>query len=158
MWRYFLVPVALLIGCATVGEPTKNESQWILASELVLDVTAEPAVLEPGDTLHIRLAVKNPRDAPVWTGFADGCIFGFTVRNGLGEVVAPPPRVCTQRPEVVKFAPKEVIVAEFRWRWDGSKLAPGTYSVFAGFGVTGEGGPVVEIQLKQNTSEHEVGP
>jgi hypothetical protein len=160
----------LLVGCYTKPtltddkrgspsrKPSESKTQWISASELVLDVTVEPAVIEPGGTLHIRLTVTNPRDAAVWTGFADGCVYGFTVRNGSGEIVAPPPRFCPQKPEEVTFAPREVVVLEFPWTWDDSKIEPGTYSVFAGFGVRAEGGPVVNVQLKQNPTDRGVAP
>ena len=147
MRSYFCVLAVLLIGCATHPTVTDGQhgSSW---PELIVDVSAEPLLLERGGTLHIRLTVTNERDTPVVKGFASGCIYGFAVRNSRGDRVAPPPPICTANAPVVTWAPGEVVTAEFTWTWDDPNIEPGYYSVEAGFGPLGEGGSAVEVQLR----------
>jgi hypothetical protein len=105
-------------------------------------------VLDRGGTLHIRLTVTNESSAPMVRGFSSGCIYGFAVLDSKGNRLAPPPRVCTLNAPTVTYAPGEVLTSEFRWTWDDPSIEPGHYFVEAGFGPTGEGGPVVEVQLR----------
>ena len=90
--RYYLyVLTALLMGCSSLGDPGVNGSQSdSSASALVLEVSAEPLVLERGRTLTIRLTVTNESDVSIVKGFASGCIYGFALWSG-GEIILPPP-------------------------------------------------------------------
>jgi hypothetical protein len=152
------VPLMLVLaGCYTITAKHRPDSlraadnpNRVPASELVFDAEVAPALIERGDTLHITLAVTNKTDAPVWRGFASGCIYGFGIWNDRGELVAPPPRICAANAPTVTYAPGEVITAKFQWGWDDPKIGPGTYSVIAGFGPRGEdeSAPPVEIRLQ----------
>ncbi len=148
---YFWVLAVLLTGCATVDDGTLNDNQQELSvSALVLDVEARPSVLGRGDTLYIRLTVTNESDAPAVKHFASGCILGFSLWNLQGELVAPPPPICTLNAPTVKYAPGEVVIAEWQWVWDDPNIEPGTYLLVAGFGPRGEheSAPSIEIRLQ----------
>jgi hypothetical protein len=130
--------------CASVPDNGRGSQSL----ELVLAVSVEPAVIEWGGTLQIRLTVTNESDAPVVKGFGSGCIYGFALRDSHGNRVAPPPRICTMNAPTVTCAPGEVVAGEFQWTWDDPNIAPGDYYVEAGFGAMGEGGRVVEVRLR----------
>jgi hypothetical protein len=150
MRYYFCVLAALLMGCSTVDDPTANRNQsGASASALVLDVTVEPLVLERGGTLAIRLTVTNESNVSVVKGFASGCIYGFAIWH-RGDVISPPPPICTMNAPTVTYAPGEVITKEFEWTWDDPDIKPGIYRVVAGFGPRGEGpsAPPVEVRLQ----------
>ena len=147
---YLCALAVLLMGCAAVDSPTLNDHQqssW--AAGLVLDVVVEPLLLERGETLYIRLTVTNKSDAPVWRGFSSGCIYGFAIWHS-GELISPPPPICTLNAPTVTYAPGEVITGEFQWTWDDPDIKPGVYHVVAGFGPRGEGpsAPAVEVRLQ----------
>lgn len=151
MRRYFFVLAVLSAGCATANNPMMNDNQEAYSvSGLVLDAVAEPLLLKRGETLHITATVTNETNAPVVKGFASGCIYGFALRNIGGELVAPPPPICTQNAPTVRYAPGEVVTLEFRWAWDDPDIEPGVYFVVAGFGERGEGelAPPVEVRLQ----------
>lgn len=147
MRSYLWVLAALLVGCSTNLDVTDNHG-GSRSRGLVLDVTAEPLVLERGGTLQIRLTVTNESDVPIVRGFTSGCIYGFAVLDSEGNRLAPPPRICTLDAPTVTYAPGEVVTREFRWTWDDPNIEPGDYYLEAGFGRMGEGGSVIEVQLR----------
>jgi hypothetical protein len=147
MRRIVCVMALLSVGCYA-SPPSNDGQQGPPPRDLALTVATEPLVLERGGTLHVRLTVTNESSAPVTRHFGSGCIYGFTVRDGHGDRVAPPPRMCTMNTPTVTYGPGEVVVAEFDWTWDDPDIEPGDYYVEAGFGEGGEGGPVVDIQLQ----------
>ena len=145
MPRIWLIVALVVVGCATSpGVAPQNTP----STELVLNVEAEPLTISWGESVHIRLTVKNTNDAPVVKGFSSGCIYGFSLLAADGEIVAPPPRVCTANAPIVTYAPNSLVEQEFQWVWDNKDIKPGTYRLVAGFGRRGEGGPSIEIQLK----------
>lgn len=145
--RYCYVIIAVLLaGCITPDDEMERSS----APRFHLEVTAESMVLRRGETLHIRLTVTNESDAPAVKHFANGCIYGFSLWTRQGELVAPPPPVCTLNAPTVRYAPGEVVIREFQWVWDDPNIEPGTYLLVAGFGPRGEHepSPSVEIRLQ----------
>ena len=110
-------------------------------SGLVLEQNVTPAVMAPGDTLHVTLTVRNPGDAPLAVRFTSGCLYGFGLwdlaGDGGGAILAPEPPMCTMNAPTVTFAPGESREQSFTWVWDGSHPAPGSYTVRAGLGPRG---------------------
>lgn len=134
------VIAALSGGCQSDPVTSPGElSPSATATQLHLEVTAEPTVVERGEVLHIRLMVTNQGAAPVWKGFSSGCIYGFNLRSQQGEVVAPPHPVCTMHAPVVMYMPGEAVTSAFEWVYDDPSIGPGTYEVTAGLGPRGEG-------------------
>ena len=147
MLRYTFILVLFLVGCHTTGG---DAPQHTSAPGLTLDVEAEPLVIGRGETLHIRLTVTNQGETPVVRTFASGCIYGYSLWNPEGELVAPPPPICTLNAPVVTYAPGESDIREFEWLWDDTQIKPGTYYLKAGLGGRAEieSAPAVEIQLR----------
>ena len=145
MLRVSLIIALILVGCATSPGVAPQSSS---STELVLNVEADPLTISWGESVHIRLTVENTNDAPVVKRFSSGCIYGFSLLSADGEVVAPPPRVCTANAPTVTYAPKSMVKQEFQWVWDDKDIKPGTYRLVAGLGRRGEGGPSIEIRLK----------
>jgi len=144
--RYCLLIVAVLLtGCITDGGPQRSS-----ASGLAVDVEVQPSVLARGETLHVRITVKNESDAPVVRHFASGCIYGFALWSEEGELVAPPPPICTMNAPTVRYAPGETVNRKFQWVWDDPDIGPGTYLLVAGIGRRGEveSAPAVTVRLR----------
>jgi hypothetical protein len=157
-----LIVVVLLAGCITshsddqfqsnprLVDEVENDIQLPSNSGFLIEVTAEPSLLKRGETLHIRVSVTNESDGPIVKCFASGCIYGFALWNQRGELVAPPPPICTLNAPTVRYLPDEVVTREFRWVWDDPSIRPGTYLLIAGFGRRGqnESAPPVKIRLE----------
>jgi hypothetical protein len=134
----------LLAGCITPDDHPQRSS----AQRLLLEVTTESSLLSRGETLHIQLTVTNESDVEAVKHFTSGCIYGFSLWNDQGELVAPPPPICTADAPTVKYAPGEVVIREFQWMWDDSEIKPGTYLLVAGFGPRGEQGPATSVEIR----------
>jgi hypothetical protein len=118
--------------------------------EIHLNVSAHPLPLERGDTLYVIITAENTNNRTVVKHFANGCIYGFSLWSNEGEVVAPPPRVCTMDAPTIRYAPGEVVEVEYYWVWDDPGIEPGAYLLVGGFGPRGEyeSAPPVEVRLE----------
>jgi len=147
MHRISFVVALVLVGCATSPEVAPQGSSL---TDLVLEVEATPLTLKWGESIHIQLTVKNTNDVAVVKEFSSGCIYGFSLWTADGELVAPPPRVCTLNAPIVTYGPNTVVEQEFQWVWDDKDIKPGTYRLVAGFGSRGVGNssPAIEIRLE----------
>ncbi|MDH3198857.1 MAG: hypothetical protein OEO21_11530, partial [Candidatus Krumholzibacteria bacterium] len=114
MLRDFLLLLVLLAGCAVTYErPDLQPAPE--PSGLDLDATVEPLVLNRGDTLFVQLTVTNNSIATIVQHFGSGCIYGFGLWDSEGELVAPPPPVCTMNAPTVRYKPGGVVVRTFEW-------------------------------------------
>jgi len=146
--RYIPIPILLvLVSCVvTVNDAPRHAP----ATELTLDVEVEPLTITWGNSLRIVLTVANKNNKTVTKHFSSGCIYGYSLRTRNGEVVAPPPPICTMNAPTVTYQPGELVTKVFLWVWDDPSIEPGTYILFAGFGPRGDGksSPSVEVRLK----------
>ena len=137
--RYFaLVLCVLFLGCAGGSDEKSEEFVVGKTTGLEFGLAVEPQVVEPGATIAMVLTVINPREVPHAVQFTSGCMYGFGLWNAEGELVAPPPPMCTMNAPVVEFGAGEVVERRFEWVWDEGDVAPGTYFLKAGIGPRGE--------------------
>jgi hypothetical protein len=137
--RYFaLVMCVLFLGCAGGGDEKSEAFVGGNTTGLEFGLAVEPEVVKPGTTISMVLTVVNPREVPHSVQFSSGCMYGFGLWNAAGELVAPPPPMCTMNAPVVEFGAGEVVERRFEWVWDEGDVAPGTYFLKAGIGPRGE--------------------
>ena len=144
-----LILSVLLTGCADSGDSISNQEP-IDSSALRIEATAAPTSLKRGETMEIELVITNTGDEPASRQFTSGCIYGFGLRNADGEIVAPPPPICTLNLPVVEYQPGEVVKHTFQWAWEDQDLEPGTYARVAGLGARGEmeEAPPIPVELR----------
>jgi len=149
MHRYVLALSAFLIGCSGVDSTVGSDARSDLPP-LQLKVSVEPTSLERGETMEIQFVVTNTSSEHVSKGFSSGCIYGYSLRNGDGDIVAPPPPICTANAPIIQYQPGQVVTRDFHWEWDDPDLQPGVYELVVGFGPRGEGdsAPPVKVHLR----------
>ncbi len=126
-----------------------DKRQENTAPGLRSQVTVDRDHVAAGETLVVNLSVTNEREVAQFVQFTSGCLYGFGIWHEDGELVAPPPLMCTMNAPVVEYGPGEIVAREFKWTWDGRSPAPGVYSLKAGLGPRGErdSSAAVEIRL-----------
>jgi hypothetical protein len=163
MARSFLILLVVLSigssGCYTqIAHKTDSSeaeqgdavSRVIPDDGLELELRSQPLIMKRGETLLLELTLTNTSSETVTRGSPNGCLYGFSILNPDGKRVAPEPRLHSQRPATVSFAPGEVVVINMEWKSKRRGIRPGKYFVHAGFGEDGmaDSAPPVEFELR----------
>ena len=92
---------------------------------LIVNITADPKVFSPGETVTVTVAVENPTDSVVDFGIgSSSCRFGVVIRIGEEEGGIQSSRLCTPDMSVWSLGPGEK--GEESWVWNGNAVVGGT--------------------------------
>ena len=132
---FLFTVLALCISCQS---PTDSNPFWTV-------IEATPATLQLGDTMAVRVTLKNTSSWTQTTN-AHACPRRFLVRTLEGAVLDGGPTLCTLELIIATVEPGGTLV--FEYRWDGKVgaglLAPGAYRLTPPDGFRGNS---VEISI-----------
>ena len=145
-----ILMLASLAGCSVDRDPVRPPAP---DTSIRTSVTIRPATVAPGEPSEIVIRATNRGFVARTLHFSSGCLMGWRLRDAVGTVVAPGPRLCTDDAPSITLAPGETMTQVFTWngtRYDPSSglfliVPPGTYQLFGGLHEDGSGwtaGPV----------------
>nr|MEE4266856.1 BsuPI-related putative proteinase inhibitor [Candidatus Krumholzibacteria bacterium] len=117
-------------------------------SWLQVEADVEPKVIEYGEKLQIRLSVTNTSEEVQALTFANGCTYGFTLRDKNGHIFWPPPPICTMNAPVMRFEPQQTKTFDLSWIWNDATIETGVYYLVAGTGPRGEYDMAAPIEVR----------